>query len=192
MKKLIYAIVAVTVILGAAAALIYNTAAGQDAIFKRAALAVMGQTPDTLNGMRVVICGSASPLGNDPNRAQACIAVITPEHFFLFDVGARSPLRIAQARLPMARIDGVFITHFHSDHIAALPDVNLASWVQGRPTALNVYGPPGIKTVVDGFNAAYQLDRSYRTAHHGAELLPADRGPHAGAYVHPNGCGLAG
>jgi len=84
---------------------------------------------------------------------------------------------MAQARLPMARINGVFLTHFHSDHIAALPDVNLASWVQGRPAPLDVYGPPGVQSVVDGFNAAYRLDRGYRTAHHGAARLPPERGP---------------
>jgi len=55
--------------------------------------------------------------------------------------------------------------------------VNLASWVQGRPAALDVYGPPGVQSVVDGFNAAYRLDRGYRTAHHGAARLPPERGP---------------
>jgi len=177
MKKLTYTLLAIAMVLGAAAATIYNTAAGQDALFNRAASTLMSQTPEPLDGLRVVVCGSASPLGNDPNRAQACIAVVTPEHFFLFDVGARSPLRIAQARLPMSRINGVFLTHFHSDHIAALPDVNLISWIQGRPSALDVYGPAGVRSVVDGFNAAYQLDRGYRTAHHGAGLLPPERGP---------------
>jgi ribonuclease Z len=176
-KKVITSLLVVGVVLGAAAAVIYNTAAGQDAFFKQAATALMSRSPDQFDGLRVVVCGSASPLGNDPNRAQACIAVVTPEHFFLFDVGARSPLRMAQARLPMARINGVFLTHFHSDHIAALPDVNLASWVQGRASPLQVYGPAGVQSVVDGFNTAYQLDRGYRTAHHGNDLLPPSTGP---------------
>ena len=56
------------------------------------------------------------------------------------------------------------LTHFHSDHIAGLPDVNLATWVQGRATGLKVYGPAGIDDVVEGFNLAYRLDRGYRTA----------------------------
>ena len=177
MKTLFYVAAAVVVLIGAAAAVVFNVPAAQDAVFRRAATAVLGQTPEPLDGMRVIVCGSASPLGRDPERAQACVAVVTAEHFFLFDVGARSPLRMAQARLPMARINGVFLTHFHSDHIAALPDVNLASWVQGRPAPLDVYGPPGVQSVVDGFNAAYRLDRGYRTAHHGAARLPPERGP---------------
>ena len=177
MRKIVYAAVIVTLVLGGIGTALFNITTVQDALFKRAVSGTMSRAPDTFDGLRVVVCGSASPLGNDPDRAQACIAVITPEHFFLFDVGARSPLRMAQARLPMARLDGVFLTHFHSDHIAALPDVNLTTWVQGRPARLQVYGPPGVARVVDGFNAAYDLDRSYRSAHHGIELLPPGKGP---------------
>ncbi len=177
MKKIGYLLLGLVVLLVAAAALIYNTAAGQDAAMQRLAGIVMTRTPEPLEGLRVVVCGSASPLGNDPNRAQACIAVMTPEHFLLFDVGARSPMRIAQAMLPMNRLDGVFLTHFHSDHIAALPDVNLTTWVRGRKASLPVYGPQGIDTVISGFNQAYSLDAQYRTAHHGEVILPPAAGP---------------
>ena len=187
MKKNLLRLIAVTAFLCTTAFVFYNTTTGQDVIFKRLVSSVMQQAPDLPLGIRVVICGSASPLGNDPNRAQACIAVVTPEDFFIFDTGARSPIRMAQARLPMARINGVFLTHFHSDHIAALPDVNLASWIQGRKTPLMVHGPTGVQSVVDGFNAAYQLDRKYRTAHHGPQLLPPDRGHMQASTFTPGG-----
>lgn len=150
--------------------------AAEDALFRRAVNAAMEKAPEPVDGLRVVVCGSASPLGAAADRAQACIAVITAEHFFLFDVGARSPLRMAQAQLPMPRLGGVFLTHFHSDHIAALPEVNQASWMQGRLAPLDVYGPPGVQSVVEGFNAAYGLNHGYRTAHHGAARLPAETG----------------
>ncbi|MDH5737911.1 MAG: MBL fold metallo-hydrolase, partial [Gammaproteobacteria bacterium] len=87
------------------------------------------------------------------------------------------PVRINQARLPLGRLNGVFLTHYHSDHIASLPDVNLTSWVQGRKASLNVYGPEGIERVINGFNEAYALDRQYRTEHHGEALLPVAAGP---------------
>mgnify|MGYP001821854206 CR=1 FL=1 len=177
MKRVLFALLAVLALIGVLAFLAFNTESGQDALLQRGVSNMLGQgAPPPPDGMRVVVCGSASPLGNDPTRAQACIAVLTPEHFFLFDVGARSPLRIAQARLPMRRLTGVFLTHFHSDHIASLPDVNLTSWVQGRSSQLHVYGPLGVETVVGGMNLAYSQDRAYRTAHHGREMLPPETG----------------
>lgn len=177
MKKLITLVAVLALIIGAVAAFVFKTESGQNMLLKRVLTTTMSRTPDTFDGLRVVVCGSASPLGGGMDRAQACIAVVTPEHFFLIDVGARSPTRIRQAQLPMGRLNGVLLTHFHSDHIAALPDVNLTYWIGGRPGPLNVYGPPGVDTVVAGFNTAYELDRKYRTAHHGSELLDPERGP---------------
>ena len=187
MKKLLIILLVAALVIGAAVTIVLNTAGGQDALFRQAIKANFGQPPEAVEGLRVVVCGSASPLGNDPSRAQACIAVLTPEHFFLFDIGARAPQRLAQARLPLSRLNGVFLTHFHSDHIAGIPDVNLASWVQGRKDPLRIYGGAGVDRVVNGFNMAYSLDRGYRTAHHGEGLLPAAAGPMDPVKIRPAG-----
>ena len=167
------ALIALTVMGG----LLYRSAPVQDILMRSGVAMMLNSGPEAFDGLQVVVCGSASPLGNNPDRAQACLAVVTPEHFFLVDVGARSPMRIAQAQLPMNRLTGVMLTHFHSDHIAGLADVNLASWVAGRRASMRVYGPSGVETVVAGFNQAYRLDRGYRTAHHGEALLPPSAGP---------------
>jgi ribonuclease Z len=71
----------------------------------------------------------------------------------------------------MGKLRGILITHFHSDHISDIGDFNLNSWVAGRPEPLQIIGPRGVDRIVDGFNMAYELDRGYRVAHHGAELL---------------------
>lgn len=120
--------------------------------------------------LRVYVCGSASPLGR--GQAQACIAVITPEHFFLIDSGAGSTDNLGRLGLPMDRLQGLLLTHFHSDHIAEIYEVNLNSWVQGRPAPLTVYGPDGVDEVTNATNTLYRQDRIYRTGHHGTALLP--------------------
>lgn len=125
------------------------------------------------DGLQVFMCGTSSPLP-DPDRAQACVAVLAGESLYLVDTGAGSARVATLGRLPLERLEAVFLTHFHSDHIAALPEFNLNSWVAGRPWPLAVFGPIGVSEIVDGLNAAYRLDSTYRVAHHGKELMPPD------------------
>ena len=49
----------------------------------------------------------------------------------------------------------------------------------GTDTPMPVLGPPGAERVVKGFNDAYRLDRSYRTAHHGEDYVDPAIGPMA-------------
>jgi ribonuclease Z len=165
-------ILAVTIGIG-----IWNSRAGQDWLLERAVAAGM-KRPAAINqyeGLKVFLCGTSSPLPA-ADRAQACVAVLAGESLFLVDAGAGSAQVAALGRLPMGRLEAVFLTHFHSDHIAALPEFNLNSWVAGRPKPLVVFGPEGVSEVVEGLNNAYRLDLTYRVAHHGADLLAPDLG----------------
>ena len=138
--------------------------------------------PDAL---RVFVCGSASPLGNVADRAQACIAVIAGRRMFVVDTGSRSAESFRAAGLPIQRLEAVLLTHFHDDHIADLARLNQISWMGVRSEPLTVIGPEGVERVVNGFNEAYALNRSYRTAHHGEELLPARTGPMQSRAIEP-------
>ena len=172
MKKTLIVLLALLVIVGIGRALL-KVPAVQDIALERgtAAIAKRGAVPlPESESLRVYVCGSASPLGM--GQAQSCIAVITPEHFYLIDSGAGSTDNISRLGLPTSQLDGLLLTHFHSDHIAEIYEVNLNSWVQGRPQPLTIYGPQGVDEVVNGVNASYRQDRIYRTGHHGADLLP--------------------
>ena len=185
MKKLFVVVLAFFVVVGIAWGVL-KLPAVQDAVVERGATAIakrasVGLSPS--NSLSVFICGSASPLGM--GQAQACIAVVTPEHFYLIDSGAGSNDNINRMSLPTNRLQGLLITHFHSDHIAEIYEVNLGSWVSGRSTPLTVIGPAGVDEVVNGINAAYRLDRIYRTGHHGEELLAPELGVLAHKTISP-------
>lgn len=123
--------------------------------------------------LHVILCGSGSPLPS-VERAGPCTAVIADGRMFLVDVGPGSAQNLQLWGLPRGNLAGVLLTHFHSDHIGELGEVTFGSWVGGRTEPLAVYGPVGVDKVVGGFQAAYELDASYRIAHHGADLLPPD------------------
>jgi len=124
---------------------------------------------DTLH---VGLCGSGSPMP-DPTRAGPCTAVLAGKRLYVVDVGAGAQKNLALMNLPPGRVDGVFLTHFHSDHIDGLGELMLQRWAGGQRTSpLPVYGPAGVDQVVAGFMAAYGLDRGYRIAHHGPQQVP--------------------
>ncbi len=155
----------------------WNSEVAQDWMLEKVVAAGMARPPsmDRYEGLKVFLCGTSSPMPAR-GRAQACVAVLAGESLYLVDAGAGSAQVATIGRLPLQRLEAVFLTHFHSDHIAALPEFNLNSWVAGRPKLMTVYGPMGVSEVVDGLNAAYRLDSTYRVAHHGEELLPPELG----------------
>lgn len=153
----------------------WNSRSVQDWILERAVTTALQQPAaiSEFDGLQVFLCGTSSPLPA-PGRAQACVAILAGESLFIVDAGAGSAQVATLGRLPLERLGAVFLTHFHSDHIAALPEFNLNSWVAGRTKPLRVLGPAGVSEVVDGLNDAYRLDSSYRVAHHGETLLPPE------------------
>ncbi len=175
--RAVLAIIAVVIIAGAGA--LYFVPAVQDRVIARIIDRAFATQHDELvaeDALRVAVCGSGSPLA-DSDRRPACNLVFAAGKIFVVDAGAGSFARVAKWRLPLDRMEAVFITHFHSDHIADLPEARLQSWVNQRPSQLAVYGGPGIERVVSGFAEAFALDDFYRIAHHGADFLKPEIGP---------------
>lgn len=123
--------------------------------------------------LRVVLCGTASPVPN-ATRAGPCAMVIAAGKLWLVDAGGGGWRNIMLWHFPGEKLAAVLLTHFHSDHIEDLGEVNLQSWIAGRPAPLAVYGGPGVSDVVQGFQVAYAHDTEYRIAHHGGAMLPPD------------------
>lgn len=144
------------------------------AAMSRIYMQAMGADPyaDLADGLHVGLCGSGSPMP-DPTRAGPCTVVLAGKKLFVVDSGAGSTKNLSLMNLPPARVDGVFITHFHSDHIDGLGELMLQRWASGANTSpLPIYGPTGIDQVVAGFQSAYTLDSGYRIAHHGTKVIP--------------------
>ena len=123
------------------------------------------------DALHVFLCGTGSPLP-DADSAAACTLVVAGGKVYVVDVGPGSQEVAQIAGYPTRAVAGIFLTHFHSDHIGELGEWAMQSWANGRTGPLNVYGPEGVDRVVRGFKEAYALDDQYRIAHHNAEVMP--------------------
>src|SRR4051794_19650119 len=47
----------------------------------------------------------------------------------LFDAGRGVTQRLWQTRTAMGKVDALFITHLHSDHVVGIPDLWLTGWL---------------------------------------------------------------
>ena len=128
----------------------------------------------TDGNLHVVLVGTGGPFPNT-ERVSVATAVIAGGEFIMVDTGPGTVRNALLQRLPMGNLSAVFLTHFHSDHIADLGEANMYSWVQGnRKNRLEVFGPPGVEKVVEGYALAYEQDSLYRTAHHGEDVAPPE------------------
>ena len=176
MKRILIGAIVVVSLLAIAGAMALQSVAVDTWLFRhavRSALAGGDAQLADANTLSVLLVGTGTPLP-DVTRAGPSALIAAGSHLYLVDAGVDSARNLQLWKVPLEKIDGVLITHLHSDHIGGLAEIRLQTWVAGRKTPLKVYGPPGIERVVAGFNEAYAIDDSYRTKHHGAAMLPPE------------------
>jgi ribonuclease Z len=89
----------------------------QEMVQRNAGRDIIPTLPD---GLHLALCGTGSPFP-DPTRAGPCSAIIAGDRLFVVDAGEGSARNLAYMGIPAGRIEAMFLTHFHSDHIDGLP-----------------------------------------------------------------------
>ena len=128
-------------------------------------LAVFAVASQAQTDFKVTLLGTASPAPR-PERFGPSTLVEVGDQKLLFDAGRGVPIRLRQIGVPIGRLDVVFITHYHSDHVSGIPDVWLTGWLAppfGRRTSpFRVIGPVGAKALMENLERAYALDVKIR------------------------------
>ena len=145
----------------------------QDRLMSVVAQNLLASTADLNDdSLSALVCGSRSPIPS-PGRAQTCILVNAGGNYYVVDIGDGSAANLNNWRVDANKIRATLLTHLHSDHISDLADLHLMTWINStRTKPMDVYGPNGVESVINGFEDAYKLDYQFRNEHHGDEIAP--------------------
>src|SRR6266849_8319281 len=78
--------------------------------------------------IKVTLLGTGTPVPA-MSRFGPSILVEAGGQKFLFDAGRGALQRLAQLKVRWQDIDGLFLTHLHSDHVVGFPDLWLTGWL---------------------------------------------------------------
>lgn len=172
MKKILIGLVGLIIILGAAFAM-FRTAIVERAMPRIVEQRMLAdQVADLPDGLHVFVCGAGSPMPN-PNAGGPCLTVIAGQSVYVVDAGTGGVRTMALNGISPASIKAVLLTHFHSDHIDGLGEMQVLQWAQGgHDTRLPIHGPKGVERIAKGLNIMYMQDFRYRVAHHGEDVVP--------------------
>jgi ribonuclease Z len=120
--------------------------------------------------MRVTLLGTGTPFPNAERFGSAILVEVAAKKL-LFECGRGVVIRLTQGGTSPKEIDGLFLTHLHSDHVVGIPDLWLTGWFLGRSRALRIWGPPGTSSMVKHLAQAFAFDIHIRQA--APDPLPA-------------------
>ncbi len=97
--------------------------------------------------IEIFILGTSSSFPTE-KRSHPCILLRYNGEYFLFDAGENAQLQLRKAGISPLRIDHIFITHWHGDHVLGLPGLIQSMSMNNREKDLHIWGPIGTNKYV--------------------------------------------
>jgi ribonuclease Z len=88
------------------------------------------------------------------------------ERCFLIDCGEGTQVQLRKAKARFSKINHIFISHLHGDHCFGLPGLIASFRLLGRDVPLHVYGPKGIKKMLETIFTITETHRGFELIYH--------------------------
>ena len=102
--------------------------------------------------------GGTMPL---PSRHLTSVLLRREGELFLFDCGEGTQVSMRRLNLKWKKINAIFISHTHADHVTGLPGMLMLSSQVERDDPLYIIGPPRIEQFVDASREVLEMYINY-------------------------------
>ncbi len=120
--------------------------------------------------IKVTLLGTGTPQLN-PRRMSYSTLIEAGDEVLLFDAGRAAMLQAKKSGANLKKLNKLFLTHLHSDHVVGIPDVWLTGFLAPsfRATPMMVWGPNGVDNLTTGLRQAYDFDVNIRIKQYGGK-----------------------
>ncbi len=87
----------------------------------------------------------------------------------VIDCGLGVTKRLKEENIDIKKLDLIFITHLHSDHLIELGPLIHTIWASGSKKKINIYGPNGIEDYINNFLQSMSVDINTRISDEGRQ-----------------------
>ncbi len=108
----------------------------------------------------VTILGSSSALPRSDRFPSAHLLNVN-ERFFLIDCGEGTQIQLRRFKQRFGKINHVFISHLHGDHVFGLFGILSSFQLLGRKNDLTVFGPAGIENIVNFYKTHFSAGEGF-------------------------------
>lgn len=84
-----------------------------------------------------------------PYRHLTSVLLRRKGDLFLFDCGEGTQVSLKRLNLKWKKIDAIFISHTHADHVTGLPGILMLNSQVDRTEPLYIYGPPKVAEYIE-------------------------------------------
>jgi ribonuclease Z len=95
--------------------------------------------------MRITALGTGMPNLTRKSASISYLVELGNGDKFMFDAGAGMMANMFSIRPDFSKLDKIFVSHLHVDHVGDLIPFHIGSWLSGRYNPLHIYGPSGAK-----------------------------------------------
>jgi ribonuclease Z len=119
--------------------------------------------------MRITALGTGMPNQTKAAVSIAYLVELGNGDKFLFDMGMGSMGNLFSLRPDFSKLDKVFASHLHIDHVGDFMGLHIGGWLSGRYTPIHLYGPSGsspemgTKAFAEAMKKGYAWDLATRS-----------------------------
>jgi ribonuclease Z len=110
--------------------------------------------------LKVIILGTSGGIPTIERNLSA-IAIKISREIILFDCAEGTQRQMEKAKLSVGKINKIFITHLHGDHIMGIPGILQTLSLQNREKPLHIFGPEGTAAFIKAIKSTVEFTLTF-------------------------------